>query len=407
MEYRLRHHDGQYRWIVDRGVPRSGPDGTFLGYIGSCFDIHDRKQSQVALFASEQHLRLATEGARIGTWHWDLVTNRANWNEIECELIGCDPDIRHTTAEEFFSRVHTGDRSELRRAVQRAIERDEPYDHEFRVILPGGQTRWLAGKGEVYRDELGRPLMMMGVNFDISDRKQLELQLTLLNESLEQQVADRINTINLMSKQLAELADNERQGLGRELHDTLGQDCTAISMLVTTLKHQLRDMPQHMELVNRLEYTAEAAKKQVRRLAKGLFPVDMDADGLRVALEDLAEETGRVHRVKCRLDCRSSIHWLDNFAATQLYLVVREAVHNAVKHAQPSQIVIRVEDSPGRRVFVWDDGYGLHSTGASTGMGLSIMRYRCELIGGQLRFESHKTSGTTVSIVLPGGPRGS
>jgi len=77
-------------------------------------------------------------------------------------------------------------------------------------------------------------------------------------------------------------------------------------------------------------------------------PVDLDADGLRVALEDLAEEVRQSHGVDCRLECPASIHVQDNLVATQLYLIVREAAHNAVKHALAKRITIRVEEPDAR-----------------------------------------------------------
>jgi signal transduction histidine kinase len=189
---------------------------------------------------------------------------------------------------------------------------------------------------------------------------------------------------------MAELADAERQRLGRELHDSVGQQCTATSMLVAALKQQLGKLPKYADIL-----------RQLRLITKGLFPVDLDANGLRIALEDLADEIRRAHDTACRFECPAPILLQDNYVATQLYLIVREAVHNAVKHARATQIVIQVEESEGLCVVIRDDGIGFSSAALSqsTGMGLRIMRHRCDLIGAQLQFDSNDAGGTVVLVI--------
>jgi PAS domain S-box-containing protein len=205
----------------------------------------------------------------------------------------------------------------------------------------------------------------------------------------------------MFEKQMAELVDTERQRLARELHETVGQECSAISVLAAALKQQLGDIPRCKEIVDRLAYCAETAKSRLRRSAKGLVPVDLDAAGLRVALEDLAEETSRSHEIECRHECPASISLHDNFVATQLYLIIREAVQIAVRRSSIKQIVIEVEESDGLRIHVHDDGTRQCTDEDANGMGLHIMRHRCGLIGGQLQCSSHKDGGTTVTLFLP------
>lgn len=253
------------------------------------------------------------------------------------------------------------------------VERETVRLHKDRTPIDVTLTLSLIEDGEQ------RPVSICAMHRDIRERKRLE-------------------------HEMAELIDSERQRLGRELHDSLGQECTAIGMLVATLKPQLSQSPKQREILERLEQCAETAKKQLRLVIKGLFPVDLDADGLRVALEDLADETLRAHNVDCRLECATPIRLQDNFVATQLFLIVREAVHNAVKHANAHRILIHVEDRDGMRLLIRDDGVGISSaTQESSGMGLRIMRHRCSLIGGRLQLDSPASGGTSVTIILPGG----
>ena len=201
---------------------------------------------------------------------------------------------------------------------------------------------------------------------------------------------------------LAELANNERQKLGRDLHDTLGQQLTGIALLTNALKDRLLKKSSAADVLARLETAVEDAKIQIRNILQGLSPVDLDSRGLVVALEELAHKASIEHRVDCRLDCAEALTVADNFVATQFYYIAREGVHNALVHAQPRKIEIRLTNTDGLRLSVLDDGCGLSAEAGSTGgMGLHIMRYRSDLIGATLHLESHSAGGTWVACHLP------
>jgi PAS domain S-box-containing protein len=205
-----------------------------------------------------------------------------------------------------------------------------------------------------------------------------------------------------VEQQLVELAEAERARMGSMVHDTLGQQVTAMGMIVSTLKQQIRAGSAQSEALSKLEIIIDATKAQLRSLAKGLFPVDMDASGLRIALEGLAEEVRQVHEIDCLFKSTKPVSIADVFVSTQLYLIAREAVHNAVKHAQAHSIVIQLEDEDGIRLFVRDDGVGMDTDlKQSSGMGVRIMRHRSHLIGGSLEVKSAAGKGTNVRCFLP------
>jgi PAS domain S-box-containing protein len=207
-----------------------------------------------------------------------------------------------------------------------------------------------------------------------------------------------------LEQQLAELADDERQRLGRELHDTLGQQFTAIAMMASTLRLQVAATSPQNEVLAKMEANIEEAKRQLRSISKGLLPVEVDAHGLTVALEELAEQVRQIHRVECRFESPEPVPLHDNFTATQLYLIAREAVHNALQHARAGSIAIQLRDHEGISLAIRDDGVGIRSQAESeTGMGIRIMRHRCGLIGGVFQVLSPAEGGTVVRCVLPVG----
>lgn len=181
MEYRLRHHSGEYRWILDHGVPRYAPDGTFEGYVGGCLDVHDQKEAaeklRIAaetLRESEEHLHLAQQVGTIGTFEWNVQTDVNRWTSALEAIYGLRPGEFAGTQEAWEQLLHREDRAAAIRQVEIAFQTDTPVQAEFRVIWPDGSIHWILGRWQVFKDQSGQPIRMTGVNIDITSRKEAE-----------------------------------------------------------------------------------------------------------------------------------------------------------------------------------------------------------------------------------------
>jgi PAS domain S-box-containing protein len=202
--------------------------------------------------------------------------------------------------------------------------------------------------------------------------------------------------------QVADLVWREQQGLLHTLHDSLGQTLTGLGMLSSGLRQQLTSIPAAADTARQIAEQAQLALEQVRQLSRGLFPVEIDPEGLLPALRELASTTEALHkiRVQARGDEPTSIR--DSRVATQLYRVAQEAVTNAVKHAHAHTIRIELSAESGlTRLRVIDDGVGIRKgTSWSDGLGLRIMRYRAASIGALLSIEPGSGGGTLVTCTL-------
>ena len=118
------------------------------------------------------------------------------------------------------------------------------------------------------------------------------------------------------------------------------------------------------------------------------------------ALLDLSEQTEETHGITCRFDCDEVVTVLDNFTATRIYRIAKEAVHNAVKHAQPGEIVIKLSNERSLTLQVRDNGCGMTAGLKNKGNGTRIMRHRCEVIGGGFGIRSGKNGGTVVTCSI-------
>jgi signal transduction histidine kinase len=136
-------------------------------------------------------------------------------------------------------------------------------------------------------------------------------------------------------------------------------------------------------------------------LAKGLFPVDVEAESLLAALRDLSSVTERLHKIQVRVEGAPPEALRDGKVATELYRIAQEAVTNSVKHAKARTITIRLEGTAGQtRLQVIDDGIGIAHAGSGDGAGLRIMRHRATSIGALLAVEPGKTGGTVMTCTL-------
>jgi PAS domain S-box-containing protein len=233
-------------------------------------------------------------------------------------------------------------------------------------------------------DEAGIPFAVGETIRDITERKQLE-------------------------REVVKIATLEQQRIGHDLHDSVGQELTALNLLAGDLAQTLRtDAPNAPKLVEQIMRGLKRSQRELRAVLHGLLPVAVDSEGLMAALSDLAERIHEEKKVACRFECSTPVSIADNHAATQLYLIAQEAAHNAVKHAQALNIRIDLNSADLLTLCVRDDGIGVpeQSIEYSRGLGLRIMRNRAAIIGATLTIERVQPHGTAVTCSLPRNTHG-
>jgi PAS domain S-box-containing protein len=173
MRYRLRRHDGEYRWISDHGVARHDEQGTFVGYIGSCVDVTDLINKDEALREFEERVVLAAEATHHGVWELDIVTNELWMSDKARSLFQFDPKAR-LDEQTLQARLHPEDRGLWRSAIKHAMETQGEYAIEYRVSLQDGNVRWLAGRGRCVPGKHGKGNRLICVSVDITRQKQAQ-----------------------------------------------------------------------------------------------------------------------------------------------------------------------------------------------------------------------------------------
>ncbi|MGB5600927.1 MAG: PAS domain S-box protein [Gammaproteobacteria bacterium] len=201
-----------------------------------------------------------------------------------------------------------------------------------------------------------------------------------------------------LEKEIADICTLEQERIGQDIHDGLGQQLTGLSMMATSLKHELEkhELPQATRLDEMIGYLTQAAE-EARTLSHGLAPISIMPQGLSDAFSKLAEHIRMTTGINCRFESEQSVENMDVTFSMQLYRIAQEAVNNAVKYANPRNIHIKLENIHGYALTVSDDGSGFNVNDMmQKRFGLRIMRYRAGIIGFKLEIESSPGRGTAI-----------
>lgn len=340
----------------------------------------ERIRSGSTLRESERRFRELVESISQVFWVLDPHADELLYLSPEWSRIVGEPAPEPQSDPELWRRyIHPDDRGWVDDLFRTGAAKGD-FDVVYRVVRADGRIRWIHDVAVPVQDEVGNVRRFLGVAEDVTERRELE-------------------------REIADTATHEQQRLSRDLHDSIGQELTGLTMIASRLADSL-EQSQH-DAAATASAVVEGLKRtlqQVRRISRGLAPVDIDAGGLTVALAQLAEQTRLAATTECVFRCERPVTLRDPGTANHLYRIAQEAVANAVKHAQARTITIELNDRDGFvTLSVSDDGSGLTAARKRTvidGMGLRIMRHRANLVGAQFSITDAESGGTKISCRL-------
>jgi len=229
---------------------------------------------------------------------------------------------------------------------------------------------------------------------------EMEKRIEQRTAALTAEIASR----ERLEKIVMEIGERERQVIGHDLHDGLGQHLTGTAFAAQVLGEKLRDraLPEQND-ARQLVSLIDEGIDQTRRLAKGLLLSEILADELVDALKEFAADASKRFRTRCELVVSGEVAVADNDVATHLLRIAQEAVRNAVRHGKASRIEIRVTASPDAlELVVLDNGRGIKTEATPpAGLGLRIMAHRAQVIGAAFSVAPRPAGGTAVTCHLP------
>jgi|SRR5277367_3425247 len=279
----------------------------------------------------------------------------------------------------WYSRIHPDDKMRWSVEAAEMFISGKPLRSAYRVLARDGRVLWFQCEAKMIRREDGRPWFIHGVGFDITERKRLE-------------------------EAILEISAQEQRRIAQDLHDGLGQHLTGIAFMSKVLEEKLcdRSLPEAAEAAKIVQMVNQAIDN-TRQLAHGLHPVAAEGAGLMSALKKWASEVQELFHIRCRFYCPRAVHIYDVAVATHLYRIAQEAVNNAIRHGKSQDIVIRLSARSGTGTLsIQDDGIGFTKDATKQpGMGLSIMNYRADIIGGSLKVQPNDERGVSVTCMFP------
>jgi len=294
-------------------------------------------------------------------------------NEVACEILGY---TREELLQKTLYDIVATDKEHIKQHLQKVIMRGESL-HESKHLTKEGE---------------GIPLEISARSFTYSGRQ------TII--SIGRDVRER----RKLEQEILNISEQERQRIGRDMHDDLGQMLTGTALIAQNLATKLKskgieDAPKVQKITNMIREADEHA----RALARGLVPVNVESNGLDIALQELARKSTDLYDVEVQYSrCHCKL-FDDNSSAVHLYRIAQEAINNAIKHSEATRINVELAPHDDHILLtVSDNGVGLQvQNEKNNGMGLRIMKFRAQMIGGSLEMKSESGKGTEIICKVP------
>jgi PAS domain S-box-containing protein len=293
----------------------------------------------------------------------------------------------------FLETVHKDDRRCAAAGYAHQLDGQLPIEHQYRIQRPDGTICWIRDRGFPICDQNGEMYRLVRITEDITERKKVEGEL---QNSLTQ--------LRSLTARLQSIREEERKTVAREIHDELGQALTSIKLDLSSWVRELaldpKDLPKRpLSILKLVDQTIQT----VRRISTDLRPGILDDLGLVAAVEWATEEFADRTGTECHLDLPDEI-MVDQDLATAVFRILQETLTNVARHANASQLNVRmVQEAGSLSLEVRDNGCGVNAETLSAhgSLGILGMRERALLLGGELTIRGVPGYGTSVTVRLP------
>ncbi len=369
-EFRLKSSNGRYRWYEAFARPLFDGDRVPRGLVGVIQDITERRDSEVRLRRSEELLRATTANTADTLM---LVDTGLKVRFINRNVGGMS--IEQIIGREIGVLLPEPARDGVLEKLRHILDTGETATYEFESA-DADEVRYFENRAVLVRDD------GIGTGISISTRDITE------RKHLEQEILD--------------VSGRERQSIGRDLHDGLGQELTGVALMLRGLGSRVKERcPDAMDSINEIVALVNQSIENARSLARGLLPVRTETGGLVSALKELASRSRDLYgmEVNFRAEVWPALH-LDETDASHLYRIAQEALTNSARHGHATLVDIFLLVSRSTfLLYITDNGEGFHlPTSPYTGMGLKIMKYRAGMIGAKFEIAPNEPRGTVVRV---------
>jgi PAS domain S-box-containing protein len=413
----VENEDGSRRNVSVSPRVLKNERGEIVGAINCLYDITDRKRGEAALQQSQERFRLLVEGARdYAMFLLDPESIITFWSAGAERVFGWTQEEAVGQSGAVIFTPEDRRKGEVEKEINSALNDGRALDRRFHLRKDGSRL-WTDGVLMRLDDESGKLRGFAKVARDATDQRRIEDELAHARDEMEQRVVERTRELLAMNnelertmaqrqqleRELLEISEREKRRIGEDLHDMVCQELTATALFLKSTAQRIAD--DSAAAAKTLEESAQTVNRNVviaRELARGLQAVELTAAGLRNALRNLASSACENSGIKCHFKVARGVHVPDDTVALHLYRIAQEAVTNAVKHSGAKNILVTLDRNQTHTcISVQDDGKGFVVKKRGKGLGLHMMRYRCNALGGELKITRRRTGGTDVTCVIP------
>jgi PAS domain S-box-containing protein len=376
-------------------------------------DVTGRKLAEEALRQSEEHLRVLSESVPDVLLLATAEGSCIHVNRQFLKLTGRPVETARGTG--WLDALHTDDAGRDRLRWAEALASGSGFESEHRFASPDGTYRWCITRFRPIHGDDGTISRWVGTITDIDalhqisdERMRLLAALEELTANLESRVTERTRQVRALGSALNLAEQHERQRISRILHDDLQQMLFGLRLQVQMLSLDMPPDPGEALAVrlHHIESLVLKAIDRTRSLSVDLNPPILNESGLPDALAWLGANMLDVHGLHLSLQVSDPMPDLQEDERAILFQIARELLFNVVKHAGVKQATIRLSSEGGRATLIVEDaGVGFDVPGVSskskTTLGLTSIRQRVQLTGGDMAIQSGPVGGTRVSVTIP------
>ena len=406
---------GYYEYIFR---PVLTEDGKVEVVAGSTRDISGRKKIEEELRRSEERFRLLVEGAReYAMFLLDPQNVITFWSKGAERVFGWTSEEAVGRRGSIIFTAADRKKGDVEKEISVARKQGRALDRRFHLRKDGSRF-WADGVLMRLNEAEGDTLRGFAkVARDATDHRRVEEELARSRDELEERVAERTRQLTAtntelertmvqrqqLERELLEISEREKRRIGEDLHDMVCQELTATALfLKSTAKKIAAETASAAATLEESAQTVNRTVRLARELARGLQAVELSAAGLRNALRNLVAQACDSSGIKCHFKAARGVRVADDAGALHLYRIAQEALTNAVKHSGAKNVLITLDRNATHTcISVQDDGKGFSLRRRSKGLGLHMMRYRANALGGELKIDRRRRGGMNITCIIP------
>jgi PAS domain S-box-containing protein len=393
--FRFIRKDGATRYAHTEFRFERDKNGKPVRLFGILQDITEIKKTEEALRQSELRLNEAQAVAHISNWEIDLLTNTHTWSDEYYKIFGWEKNEVQPSRAQFLAPMLPEDVELSLKTILEAHEFTKDSSFSFRFIRKDGTLRYGYAEFKFEVDKKGKPIRIFGILQDVTERRQAEEALKLLQqEVLNQKVQEQKNIARAMIR----AQEKERNYLGQELHDNINQILAGTRLylgMAGNKNARLRELIKYpIELI-------DSSMEEIRLLTHRLVTPVKNVD-----LEELVKELINVLTKNTQLKTSFTYAVVNESLSDDLklniYRIVQEQTNNILKYAQASNVIISItEKDKIITATIEDDGKGFVVSDKKRGVGLSNMVNRAGTYNGIVDIKSSPGNGCKIIVTLP------